>query len=172
MQHVGVQQNQRAEAKRQADLRKQILHHCILRSEAGTCQHLARFGGLPRAQQIEPRHGLAHKSDRGPTVRAAAVRERRLAQRFLAVDDLFETPLEGAVWPKRLPHRKEHHQSRQRSEHDDDVVEPHPRRQPIGDVKILGVPHISNRAILVMMPTPVPSIANARPSRRKPRISL
>src|SRR5437763_3512091 len=73
MQHVGIQQNQRAEAKRQADLRKQILHHRILRSEAGTCEHLARFGGLPRAQQIEPRHGLAHNSDRRPTVRAAAV---------------------------------------------------------------------------------------------------
>ena len=93
---------------------------------------------------------------------------------FLALDDLLETPLERGLWPQRLPYCKNRHEHGKPGEQHNRVVEPHPRRQPIGNPKILkaSTPHISNRAILIMMKTPVPSIAKPRPSRSRPRMSV
>ena len=127
----------------------------------------ARFRGMPAAQQIEARHRRAHPPDR-PALLPARPRGKRLAaQRFLALDDLLEAPFERIPGPQRLPDRGKAGQHRQRGEPGDRVVEADPGGQPGGNVQILRLQadHISKRAILFMMATPVTSIATATPSR-------
>ena len=174
MQQMRVRQHSDAKYERQADLREEITHHRVLRSEPGTREHAARFSSLARAQEVEARDRLAHQSDRAPPVLAAAGRERSLAQIFLALYDLLKAPLGRSIRAQHLPHCEKHHDYSERCQQDDGVVEPHPGRQPIGNLKIreASAPHISNRAIFIMMKTPVPSIANPKPSRSSPRTSL
>src|SRR5215831_11044503 len=80
------------------------------------------------------------------------------AQAFLALDNLFEPPLERGLGAQCLPDRQKSHKHCERCEQDNRVVESYPRRQPIGNAEVLeaSAPHISNRAILIMMKTPVP----------------
>src|SRR5215813_4223667 len=116
----------------------------------------------------------AHQPGWAPRQIAAAHCQRILTECLLVINYLQEPALEGAVRSQCFPYRKTHRQYCEPSEHDDHVVEAHTRGQPVSDLKIpkLSAPHISNRAILLMMRIPLPSIVRATPSRSRPRMSV
>ena len=167
MKQVIVGQHGKAEQGWQAEPRKQIPDYRIRRSDPGPGEHLPGFGGMPAAHQIEAGDCRAHPSERPARLPAVARGERAAAQPFFAGDDLLETALEGVLRPQRLPHRHNRRQHRHGGQTGDGVIEPDPGGQPVGDPQILRLQadHISNRAILFMMVTPVTSIATATPSR-------
>ena len=170
---MAVGQQRDGEQERQADPRKEVPDHRVARSDPGLGKHIARLGGMLRAQQVEARHRLAHQSDGVRPLPASARCQSALSQGFFAMDDLVEAPLERVVRPQRLPHCQNRRQHRERSERCDRVIEADAGRQPVGDREILKpkTPHISNFAILFMIKTPVASIVTAIPSRISPRTS-
>src|SRR5215469_2352949 len=99
MKQLSVRQHCATEGERQADLRKEIAHHRVLRSKPGLGEHAACVCGMARTQQVKTRHSLTHHSDRAASVRAAASRECGLAQTLLAPNDLLEAALCRTVGP-------------------------------------------------------------------------
>ena len=77
---------------------------------------------------------LTHQSGRGQTGPAAACREEVLAQSLLALDNLFEAPLERGVRAHHLPEGENRYQHGERRQRDDGVVEPQAKGQPILDL--------------------------------------
>ena len=173
VQRVGVEPSRRrAEDERQAQPREQIADHRVARAHPGPREQHARVVRVLRAQQVEARHHARASARPGSAAaRWRRVVERGLAQRFLALSAICAKRRSNEVSAaQRLPDREERRPAPPGPRAGDQIVRTDASTAASLRFEIcdLCAGHISNFAILIMMPMPPSSIADGDPRQDEP----
>src|SRR5712691_11453899 len=175
MRAVGVEQHQREEHKRHGEAREQVSDHRLVRAHPRLRQQHARVLRVLRAHEVEACHYVAHRPCRADPLPGSPVAlDYLLAQAFPPRHDLRIAPGERVSRTQGLPDRQERHKHRHGGEQRDQIIRIDPVGQPVFEPEVFYAcaGHISNRAILTMMPTPDRSIPTATPNNISPRTSV